>query len=326
MKSFYLWLETINNIFIDLSKYKKEIKDAISDLEDYSYQKAQELNSFKFKPEIIMKLKGTYPNYLQLIQALQSGNHKPIDDFVQWVISNKAYNPEMREIYHHVLDQDSKIRGIGGHNPEDYRKLNKDLLIKTNANMEKIQANIQKATASIPNWNNSPITIIAEPHGSDSSDVALEPGEDATIRLGTNADFSLFMNENQMIIDDVLEGGEEDEYFFGTNEIKADYFNLINELRNPGSSQKSNILTLYTARPASDRSFYQNTRYLPINIFLTNSFSHAEGLAHDLSSGEPRDIWKVKMDSRYLTQTLDGITKYYQVTTDKAPIISIKLA
>ncbi len=63
-----------------------------------------------------------------------------------------------------------------------------------------------------------------------------------------------------------------------------------------------------------------------MNIFLTNSLNHADGLARDLSSGEPRDVWKVRVDSKHLIQTLDGNIKYYQTIHPDTPIISISMA
>jgi hypothetical protein len=39
--------------------------------------------------------------------------------------------------------------------------------------------------------------------------------------------------------------------------------------------------------------------------------------------GVDAEIWKVRIDSKYLTQTLDGPIKYYMVTKDKAPVVSI---
>lgn len=115
--------------------------------------------------------------------------------------------------------------------------------------------------------------------------------------------------------------------FFNNQQEQIDYFNLIKELKYPGSSSKTgNFLILYTARPKKDRDIYYNAKTLPANIFLTNSYSHAEGIAFDLSEkDEPRDIWKVKINEKYLIKTLDGPIKYYQVIKDNAPIEYIKL-
>ena len=85
--------------------------------------------------------------------------------------------------------------------------------------------------------------------------------------------------------------------------------------------KKDKILTLYTARPRKDREQLLANKTLPINVFLTDSQEHAEGLAIDLSGGQgTRDIWMVKINSTYLTKTLDGPVKYYQLTKEHAPM------
>jgi hypothetical protein len=172
----------------------------------------------------------------------------------------------------------------------------------------------------IPYWNNSPIIISANPAENEYGPM-LEPADDALITLGTSKfspNFSFFQIDGKIEIEDVLEGGDED--FFHSTEIQADYFNLVNELKKPGSTNRGKILTLYTARPRKDREQFLHSNSLPANLFLTNDYDHAEGLAIDLAgSGEKRDIWKVKIDSRYLTQTLDGPIKYYQITVPNAP-------
>ena len=67
-----------------------------------------------------------------------------------------------------------------------------------------------------------------------------------------------------------------------------------------------------------------SSKSLPSNIFLTNNYNHALGLASDLGHNEIRDIWKVRIDSKYIIKTLDGPIKYYQTVSD-APVISMEL-
>ena len=66
-----------------------------------------------------------------------------------------------------------------------------------------------------------------------------------------------------------------------------------------------------------------HAQFLPVNIFLSDRYDHVEGLS--VEYGEERDIWKVRIDSKYLTQTLDGKVKYYQVTVPNAPVVSMML-
>lgn len=124
--------------------------------------------------------------------------------------------------------------------------------------------------------------------------------------------FTLFLKADGSIesVEDILEGGDDD--FFKDSKQQYDYFNLVNELRKPGSTSKGKLLWLYTARPIRDRSRYESAKTVPVNIFLASTFDHALGLATDLGGSEQRDVWKVQIDSRYLVQTLDGTIKHYQ--------------
>jgi len=140
-----------------------------------------------------------------------------------------------------------------------------------------------------------------------------EKGEDcAIIFLGDNIDedpyFSYFIIDNKIIIDDVLEHGDKD--FFIDNNVEEDYFQLINNLRNPNKQDK--IITVYTARPMKDREIYLDKSEIPPGIFVASSYNFAEGFAID---NKPRDIWKIKINSKYLIETLNDPSsgKQYQV-------------
>jgi hypothetical protein len=180
--------------------------------------------------------------------------------------------------------------------------------------MIEIKNNIEKAISQ-SDWNGSTVSIY--PLIASSEEDFLSPSISAEIRVGNKkGDFQYWKEGEKFIIEDILEADEEEsDYFFTNNEEKQDYFNLISQLQNP--NKKDQILTLYTARPTKDREFYSKTDYLPANIFLSNSFNHVDGLAGDLQGMEERrDIYKVKINSKYLIKTLDGPVKYYQVIKD----------
>jgi len=193
---------------------------------------------------------------------------------------------------------------------------------ETQKAMQGLQATVEAARARVGHWNESPVKLEVSP-AQDERGPILDSSSAAEVRVGSGQyapTFMLWQGPDGLEVDDIIEGGEED--FFDTPQVQADYFNLINELRKPGSTQQGKTLTLYTARPKADREQYLKAHTLPVNIFLTNDYDHAEGIGRDM--GE-RDIWKVRMNSRYLTQTLDGLIKYYQVTTPDAPVNSISL-
>jgi hypothetical protein len=195
------------------------------------------------------------------------------------------------------------------------------LVKETESKMTEVKIKIQEALIKIPSFNTD--TIIIEPQvSSHMGRISLEPSSTAYIKLGNEADAPSFMfsiYENQVFIDDVLEGGDTD--YFKNQETQNDYFTLIDALRNTGKQIKHKVITLYTARPKKDRQMIQLNQTLPLNVFLTDNEEHAYGLANDLSGGqEIRDVWMVKINSKYLTKTLDGPIKYYQLTVDDAPM------
>lgn len=333
MKSFLLWLKESNeNIVIDLSHFEKVLNKEKEGLIDYFYKRQEELNNFKFNAQIISQKLQNYPNIKSLMNSIGKADFRiQFQRLYAWLKrSNLVYEKEYRDIIK-ALENQNEITTGGYDVKNSIQSLEtniREILNKSNINMQKIAVILREAINRIPHWGNSPVIISAAESFSYGNHISLEPSYSAEIILGQRATFSLFFHSEAMDsyeIDDILEGGEEDDYFFGNNNIKSDYYMLINELRKPGSSQKGKILTLYTARPVQDREFYSNSKTLPINVFLTNSYNHAEGLAHDLGNDERRDVWKVKIDSKYLTQTLDGPVKYYMVNTENAPIISMSL-
>jgi|GEM_PF-4368355 len=126
-------------------------------------------------------------------------------------------------------------------------------------------------------------------------------------------------------VDDVLEAGDAD--FFHDEELEIAYFKLVNEIRNPGSANKSGKPTkVFTARPKKDRGIYDGTKNVPSGIFVTNNADRAQGFGSDLGSTEGRDLWKIVVDSKYLVQTLKaGRVRDYQIVGQgKVPIKSIE--
>lgn len=183
---------------------------------------------------------------------------------------------------------------------------------------------IDKAQA----WKGSPVTVKAMIA---SQDADMERWQDITgfeVEVGKSLSkwepapsFTYFVLEDpeEDPIGDVLEGGDED--FFRSPSEQADYFTLINEIRKPGSAaKKGRILTLYTARPSSDRSRFQNADTVPANIFLSSSEMDASGIALDFGK---RDLWLIRLNSKELVMTMDADgVKHYQVANPEGAALA----
>ena len=187
-----------------------------------------------------------------------------------------------------------------------------------------VVAEVSSALARCRGFATAPVTV-SPTFVKDSPN---EPAGVYSVDLGTGAyapSFSLMTADGKVQeVEDVLEGGDTD--FFDDPKTARDYFNLVNEIRKPGSSASGRPITLYTARPTKDRTRYEGARTLPANIFLTSTFEDAEGLATDLGGDERRDVWKVRVtDSSYLVNTLtSGRVRQYQ-TVDETPISGSEL-
>jgi len=304
---------------------------------DYAAERHHQVSVFN-PQQFLMKIQrdlANYPLIRNLINALQSKNLRYIFDqqskLRNWIDqqpNNMNLRTLFREVYTYV---DSLDKGDLESSKREIEQLVQQALAGTHQEMLKLKELVEQAISRMPNWGGSPVFI--EPSASQNewgNGITIEPATTAEITLGSRTgdtyppQFMIYRGENgQIEIDDVLDGGDDD--FFASPQIQGDYFNLINELKKPGSTSKGKVLTLYTARPVEDREQFLNAKTVPANLFLSNDYDHVEGLAHDLSSGKVRDIWKLRIDSRYLTQTLDGRTKYYQITVQNAPVVALEL-
>lgn len=192
-----------------------------------------------------------------------------------------------------------------------------NLVKKSEENMGEIRSIISDVISGISSWRTKDVTIKAL--FGESIDGDILPSNSADIYLGDISDKVFFMvtnHDGRMMVDDVLEGGDKE--FFKSEDLQSDYFELVNGLKNYGNNNVDRVLTLYTARPRVDRERILSSHRMPLNIFLVDDEYHAQGLVVDLS-GE-RDLWRVRISSRYLTRTLDSGVKYYQLTTRDAPM------
>jgi len=212
----------------------------------------------------------------------------------------------------------------GEYSQQDADNYYYNIISQTKNNMNIIKSKIEEAIESLTNWSTTAIIIAPNLAKDHRNKIIAESSSSAYVQFGDKPSAPSFMislnvENNEIHIDDILEGGDTD--FFQDENIQNDYFGLIDALKNLGKPRRDKVIRLFTARPKKDRQQIQMSQTLPKNVFLTDNEEHAYGLAHDLSGGqEVRDVWMVKINSKYLTKTLDGQIKYYQLTTDDAPM------
>lgn len=203
---------------------------------------------------------------------------------------------------------------------KDAENLAKEYIEKLDLNLSNIKVIFLDAISRIKNWNNSSIRIkpnisnIDWEHTPSSFDVYVG-GKNIGFTIFTSVEKDNLKVEN---IDDVIEAGDTD-FFSDQNQAQeSDYFNLIKEIENPGSTSIEKYKTLYTARPTKDRAFYRkmsDSNQIPAKLFLTSDKNSARGIAIDLAGEDSvRDVWKVIISEQYLQKTLDsGYEKHYQI-------------
>lgn len=226
--------------------------------------------------------------------------------------------------------------------PEDYlsddqiKQYHEQIIQATQQALNERLKEVQEAVQRIPDFGSS---VLVSPHWwPEDRENQFDPVESAQVTVkrpgegtGEPAYFTFFapfegFPQNQRV-DDVLEG-EDPDFFKDSPGLQFDYFQLVQELRCPGSSARpGKTLTLYTARPKSDRPRYEGAKTVPSGIFLTSDFDRAEGIAQDLDGKEGRDLYQIRINERYLIQTLDaGHVRDYQVVgSGDVPIQSISL-
>jgi hypothetical protein len=315
------------------------MSEYITDLYYRIIENEERLKTFQVDANFIINTyqQAGYPDIEKLKAALQSADPSAVSEQLgeisQWNVNlnkNNYENYDQRyEAYKMLRDYDDTLTPSST-SIEEAQKIIADVQSKTRQNMQWIANQIQSAISRVSNWNNSPIIITPSPVSGSFGNEWLEPATGAGVRVGggnddeLSPDFEIFVHENQIIIPP--EGINEDNDFFQNPRVTSDYFNLIKELQNPGSTNRpGKILTLFTARPVEHREQYMSATTVPGGIWLSSSSSNVEDVALDLSG--KRDIWKVRIDERYVQKHLDmGSYQHYEVMgREPVPVKSIKL-
>ena len=284
-------------ISLQTQSYKQSVISNLKGLADHAYSRIQ-------------KNKGQSKSLLREIES-----HIP--GFSAMALSQRLRAVKEANILRLYFSYESAVEADSLKSEEDiYASYHADEIIEGGISLLKADAQgIEQALSRVERVSIAPVFVEAM-----FSEAANENHfyNGALVYIG-DASFTYF---GQTHVGDILEDTQD----FTSMEEMTDYQNLIKEIQKPGSSLVGKTLTLYTARPIKDRQTYLHHKTLYPGIFLSNDADHVYGLANDLGNQETRDVWEVRINSRYLIQTLQGGVKYYQVIGSKqVPVVSMDL-
>lgn len=298
---------------LDIAKYKAKLHAYVMDLWDSAQQRRDD-NLAKFKHIDMRKLqksleelgyKKEAPELFRAIKVLDSKKFSVIySKILQDVLKRTRKDIDLYSVWRPIYkDLDAVSEGIGaesGYTKDQALKDSKDALKETVRAQGNILKDLNAAIKRIEFWNGSDVVVRPQAPHDEFGETYLKPATTAYVEVGKNkAGFTYFGPKD---LDDVLDAGDTD--FFMQSGEEQDYFNLVREIRQPGSTSKpGKLLRLYTARPLKDRKqleSWASKKSMPNNIFMTDSITEAEGYAAEYP---PRDIWKIQIREKYVTQT-----------------------
>jgi len=321
MQTFFEWLSSIT--LSDFDKYLHSLTNYVRELHNYhndNVEKVKNLNLQQETSNLQIKLQSfKYPRTTELIRSMKYigtavFDHE-VEQYYKWYrgLPNSFDNKDLRKVLTFLWDL-NYLKSNKSEEKEIQDDI-KSIYAKTIENANKLKELIEKSNVEIKT------RLLIRPSYSETN---LEPLTAFEVVFAVpSAPYFQVLLHDKLEIDDILDADEDE--FLSNNEVKSEYFALIKELQNPGSSQTGKALTLYTARPSKDRHLYDNATTIPPNIYLTSKYDSALGLATDLH-GE-RDVWRVRIDSRYLMKTVDTRSEqqYQVIGTKPVPVKALTL-
>jgi hypothetical protein len=306
---------------VDMTRFDRAMKDNVEDLISSSIEYTEKAVAAKQDPKKLAVRARAFLGKSADVDRLEKGDQEAAFPVIMALIDLTTKGKVTSEQWEDIRKLRDAIRqwqdAMEAEPPEEARKKleysARYLSQETRKHAARLLSQVNSAIRRVQAW--QPGTEVVIEPGTDIQNIGDSGMETFRVVVGKHgADFTVFTSKGKVDeIDDVLEAGDTD--FFHDPIEQVQYFDLVRELKSPGSTQRGGkMLTLWTARPVKDRQRYEKARTVPTNIFLTTDPDRAVGLSRDLGGGRARDVWKVVIDSRYLVQTLKaGHVRDYQV-------------
>ena len=324
-----LLAESRSSVGIDTKNYEKRLKRTLEKFRDASEERAERAQaSGVSRKDMVSALKRVgFPGSEKFVDSVERGGSRlPFYDFV-------SSNADREDVY----EVSYLLRGFARQAEDVYddKQLKVDfarLVSETTDSMRAISGLIKRAVSRVPDWSGSRVIIVAD-HQKDSIEASQQADVVLSHRMSRaplRPGFTVWLQGRSLVVEDVLDAGDPEFFSKTDSSLSGDYFGLVGELREPGSSRKKGrVLTLFTARPAEERSLYRRAKTVPSNIFVSSNLNRVVGIAAETLFGREgkRDVYRLRINERYLNKTLDtGKIKDYQTfhRSGKVPVENIE--
>lgn len=299
------------NIIIDTSLYQEQLKADVASLllkpDDKLIEARKNIIDITEMTHILSKI--SYPLMNELCMSLRTGDVKKISHahmvFRRWSEYCNYDKNLIDKIETAIFQYQIKLYG-NEFGPNDADRVVKSSLTESFAILNKMSQNLNLMISGIPTWGNHQIII-----------EAIAPEKDwiineAKVKIGNMFTVD-FIYENTPLGFKIKNINETEEIPVS---LKSDFQILLNKLQKNPKYDK--ISTLYMNRPLSERRVFEIIKrdlslgiksVLPQHIILSTS---------PLTEGT--DVWKVKIEEKYLYEYLnEGSIKQYQIM-EEAPL------
>jgi hypothetical protein len=312
--SFMKYLENkskTSNIIIVTDEYEEKLHADISSLvlkPDHKIVEAiKNIINTKELNEVLSEI--SYPRSNELEMAISTGDTKKInrayENFRHWACDFSSNVNLSNKIESMILQYQTKLyqKDFG---PEEVDEVTKSFLLESKSILENMSHSINLAISKISNWNNH--KIIIEAIYPKTGWMVLE----SKVTIGDAFTMSFFYECTPTGFDIKLIKEEKEI----PESLKDNIYDLILKLKN--NPKYNNILTLYTTRPISERHYFDVAKkdlslgieaVLPNHVTLTNSPLFGDS-----------DIWKVRIEEKYIKEFSHDGNKKYQIIGKEAPI------
>lgn len=303
-----------NSIIIVTNEYEEKLHADMASLmlkpDKQLVEARKNIVNIKEVTRILSEL--AYPLCDEFKMAIRTGDPKRVNHahmtFRRWADYFKPDRILSDKIETAMFQYQTKLYG-NEFGPVEADEVIKSSLFDSKTILEQMSHNIKLAISKIPTWNNHKIVIeaIYPKNGWVISEAKVTIGD---VYLGS------FLYEQTSIGFKTTLLTEEEL----PASLKLDMEDLLSKLKTNPKYNK--ILTLYMTRPISERRYFEIAKRdlsLGIRAVLPSHIT----LAENPLPGDS-DVWKVRVEEKYVKEYLNEDVKKYQIIGEEAPMLWIE--